>query len=88
MSTIGRQRRTVALMIASHCDSPAQYPAQSDQLNQEMRMIIPDKAIVPSIATKPKGLLNSNREQYHTDNMPSSAVKNPDECRDMLRAES
>ena len=56
VSTIGRKRRTVASMIACQRSSPAAMSCSiwSTRIT-ELRMIIPDSAMVPSIATKPNG---------------------------------
>ncbi|MND59629.1 hypothetical protein D3C80_508310 [compost metagenome] len=48
-------------------------------------MIIPDKAIVPSIATKPNGWRNTNRNSVTPIN-PSGAVRNTIAVREKLRS--
>ena len=56
VNTIGRKRRTVASIIACHGLSPAAMSCSiwSTRIT-ELRMIIPDNAMVPSMATKPNG---------------------------------
>ena len=86
VSTIGRNRRTVASIIACHGASPAALSCSiwSTRIT-ELRMIIPDKAMVPSIATKPNGLLNTSKNRVTPIN-PSGAVKNTIAMREKLRS--
>jgi hypothetical protein len=61
VSVIGRKRRTVAPTIASKRPWPAAMSCSiwSTRIT-ELRMMIPNIAITPSIATKPNGWPNSS----------------------------
>ncbi len=74
VSTIGRKRRTVAPTIASHGAAPAAMSCSiwSTRIT-ELRMMMPDSAIVPSIATKPNGLPKASSASV-TPISPSGAV--------------
>ena len=74
VSTIGRKRRTVAPITASHGAAPAamSWSIWSTRIT-ELRMMIPDSAIVPSIATNPNGLPKASSASV-TPISPSGAV--------------
>ena len=71
---IGRKRRTVEPTMACQLGMPAfsSWSIWSIRIT-ELRMIMPDSAIVPSMATKPKGLPKSNKAIV-TPMIPSGAV--------------
>ena len=86
VSTIGRKRRTVASTIACQRSWPAamSWSIWSTRIT-ELRMIMPDSAIVPSIATKPNGTRNTSRNSV-TPISPSGAVSSTSTMREKLRS--
>ena len=74
VSVIGRKRRTVAPMMASKRLCPARMSCSiwSTRIT-ELRMMMPNIAMVPSIATKPNGMRNSSNAST-TPISPSGAV--------------
>ncbi len=85
VSTIGRKRRTVASMIASHAGLPCAMSCSiwSTRIT-ELRMIMPNSAIVPSIATNPNGTRSNSRNRL-TPISPSGAVSHTSSTREKLR---
>ena len=74
VSAIGRSRRTVASITAlkGSCPAAISFSIWSIKIT-ELRMIMPNSAMVPNVATKPKGLLKIIRKGA-TPMRPSGAV--------------
>ena len=74
VNRIGRMRRTVASITAVHGGCPASMSCSIWSTRMiELRMIIPNSAMKPSIATKPNGTLPTKRNNV-TPMMASGAV--------------
>ena len=86
VSTIGRKRRTVAstTACAGGCPEAMSCSIWSTRIT-ELRMIMPLSAMVPSMATKPNGTLNTSRKAT-TPISPSGAVISTMTARGKLRS--
>jgi hypothetical protein len=83
--TMGRKRRTVASIRALYGVLPAAMSCSIWSVRMmELRMIMPDSAMAPSMATKPKGTRNTSRNRVMPIR-PSGAVRNTIRLLEMLR---
>ena len=84
VSMIGRKRRTVASRIATQGGSPARMSCSiwSTRITV-LRMIMPPRAMVPSMATKPKGWRKTSRASA-TPMSPKGAVSSTMKVREKL----
>jgi len=84
VSTMGRQRRTAESMMASHGAEPSLMSCSiwSTRIT-ELRMIMPNSAMTPRLATKPSGRCSSSKAKA-APATPSGPVRNTSKAREKL----